>query len=248
MTNRPEQAAYFANRNWFAGILLCFAASFYTQAGIAAPVFQSHDDIRAAVHKYLTSRNAGLYESNAQVEVGSLDKRLKLSKCTKALTTFLPHGSKSIGNTSVGVRCDDEKPWTLYVKARISVITSVVVAKSALVRGQKLTSNNVKLEKKELGTLVHGYFTNTRDAIGKVAKRSFRPNELINPALLEAPKLVRRGERVTVVAEIDGIRVHMKGKALADGTSGDRVRVKNITSKKIVEGTVIGTNMVKVSI
>jgi flagella basal body P-ring formation protein FlgA len=96
--------------------------------------------------------------------------------------------------------------------------------------------------------LAYGYFTNTKDAIGKITKRSFQPNELINPALLEAPKLVRRGERVTVVAEIDGIEVRMKGKALTDGASGDRVRVKNVSSKKIVEGTVIGANMVKVTI
>ena len=68
----------------------------------------------------------------------------------------------------------------------------------------------------------------------------------MTPRVLEAPRLVRRGERVTITARADGIDVRMAGKALMDGTAGERIRVRNINSDRVIEATVASPGMVEV--
>ena len=51
---------------------------------------------------------------------------------------------------------------------------------------------------------------------------------------------------MTILSEAGGIQVRMNGEALADGTQGKVVRVRNASSKRIVEGEVIAKGMVKV--
>jgi flagella basal body P-ring formation protein FlgA len=58
--------------------------------------------------------------------------------------------------------------------------------------------------------------------------------------------LVRRGQKVVILAKIEGLRVKMQGIALQDGSQGMTIKVKNKSSRRIIEGTVIrpGTIMV----
>lgn len=51
-----------------------------------------------------------------------------------------------------------------------------------------------------------------------------------------------------IIAETSGISIKMKGKALNDATIGEHVRVKNMNSKRIIEGTAIRSGVVKINI
>lgn len=64
--------------------------------------------------------------------------------------------------------------------------------------------------------------------------------------MLEAPRLVRKGDLVTLLAEIAGVNVRMTGKALADGAAGTSIQVSNLSSQRVIEGTVIAEGVVKV--
>ena len=48
--------------------------------------------------------------------------------------------------------------------------------------------------------------------------------------------IVRRGDRVTLLAKSNTIEVRMEGEALSDGSQGDRIRVKNLRSRQTIEG------------
>ena len=60
--------------------------------------------------------------------------------------------------------------------------------------------------------------------------------------------LVRRGQRVTVLAQGRGIQVRTNGKALGDAAKGERVRVENTTSRRVVEGVAIADGVVRVNL
>lgn len=49
-----------------------------------------------------------------------------------------------------------------------------------------------------------------------------------------------------MVANTAGLRVTMQGKALADGSRGDRIRVKNLSSGQVVTGTVVRSGVIQV--
>ena len=53
------------------------------------------------------------------------------------------------------------------------------------------------------------------------------------------PELVQRNETVTIIYEVPGIVLTMRGKAQEAGAEGDVISVLNVQSKRTVQGTVI---------
>ena len=84
-------------------------------------------------------------------------------------------------------------------------------------------------------------------AIGSKLKRSLKAGSPVRRRDLSIPKLIKRGAIVSLVFHKAGISLSAEGEALGDGQRGDIVRVKNLKSKKIVTGRVIGVNKIDVS-
>ena len=67
----------------------------------------------------------------------------------------------------------------------------------------------------------------------------------LRTADLMKPDLVQRNETVTLVYEVPGIMLTMRGKAIEGGAEGDVISVLNEQSKRTVQGTVIGPGRVR---
>ena len=61
------------------------------------------------------------------------------------------------------------------------------------------------------------------------------------------PELVQRNETVTIIYEVPGIVLTMRGKALEAGAEGDIINVLNVQSKRTIQATVTGPGRVTVS-
>ena len=218
-----------------------------TQAGGATAV-QSQKAILEAARQFMETYSANLHETPAEITMGRLDPRLQLAACEQPLETFLPTGGRTLGNTSVGVRSTRPKPWTLYVPATVNIYKQVVVATDALPRGTLLGRNQIKTAKRNLAKLPQGYYVNPQELLGMKLKRNISGGLPLTPAMVEAPQVVKRGQRVRLIAKISGITVSMPGKALANASAGDHIQVKNLSSKRIVEGVVTASGEVKVGI
>jgi len=208
--------------------------------------FQSHDSIRALARTFLSEQ---LNESgkNVHISISTLDRRLKLHQCTEALSAFQAPGASLKGNTSVGIRCRDNKPWKLYVPAQVKLYSDVVVTAGYLPRGKNLNTNNLIIASRDVTTLNRGYFTNLNEAIGHIVKFPLQKNSVVTPSSIAKAKLVSRGQTVTIFLETSkGLKVKMFGKALTEGGKGDLIRVRNQKSKKIVEGIVSSSGTISV--
>jgi len=122
-----------------------------------------------------------------------------------------------------------------------------VVAISSIRRGQLITAEDVMLENKNVSTLHFGYLNSIEAAIGSIAKRHISVGKILTKQTIGAPKIVRRGEHVTIISNNKRFSVRMAGKAMSDGTKGKRIRVKNNSSKRIIEATVTAPGVVTVS-
>ena len=78
------------------------------------------------------------------------------------------------------------------------------------------------------------------DLIGKAARGLIKPNEAVSMNLLVAPKMIKRGDSVTISLTAGSISLTAKGKALADARMGEMVQVQNSSSDKIVQARVTG--------
>jgi flagella basal body P-ring formation protein FlgA len=153
-----------------------------------------------------------------------------------------------MGNTTVGVRCPDTDGWSIYVSARIDVFGPVLVARQPLARGAVIQETDLDLVERNLASLPYGYYQNSQPVAGMVTKRTIAAAVVITPNMVQAPRLIQRGQRVTVIAETGALKIRTVGKALSDGKSGDLVQVQAEGSKRVVDGIVVSQGVVKVTL
>lgn len=78
------------------------------------------------------------------------------------------------------------------------------------------------------------------EIVGREAERRLSPGRPLRQADLRSPRLVRKGEVVTLLFRRGPIEISAQGRALEDGAEGARVRATNLDSGRPVAGLVIG--------
>ena len=146
----------------------------------------------------------------------------------------------------MGVRCSGTKPWKVYVPVDVIVTAKVLVASRTLPRGHMLTATDLAVEERDVTRAVSGYITDPAQILGQRLKAQLLSGRMLTPSLLEADKLVRRGQSVTLTVNNSGVAIRMAGKALGDGALNQRIRVENLNSGRIVEGIVRSRENVEV--
>lgn len=141
---------------------------------------------------------------------------------------------------------DKEKELKVKTWGHVEVWVSTVVSSKALSKGEILTKEELAFHKKPFTRLPSDAVFNEEEVIGKELKTSLRPGEVIRRSYLNEPLVIKRNQEVLIVAKSRNLLVKAKGKALQEGRLGDRIRVKNISSKKEIWGRVISPNEVEV--
>lgn len=225
--------------------LLAILGTFALPAGADDDAVQSHDSIREAARLHVLA-DADRFTGRPEVTVGSLDSRLRLAACDRPLTSYDSPNGLNGGRGVVGVRCEGSKPWKLYVPVHVALMDQVVVNRQPVVRGQAVQPDDLMLSEVDTSTLHKAYFTRIEDVVGLRSRRDIVTGTTLHAGLLQRAKLVKRGSQVEIVAITGGLQVRMRGKALADGGHGDRIRVKNLNSGRVVTGTVAGSGVIEV--
>lgn len=219
--------------------------------GISAPVWaaeeaiQPLEGIRQAAQQFLLAQQRE-GKGPPEIQLSELDPRLRLPKCALPLEAFLPGGAPTTGNLSIGVRCTGPRPWTVYQRASVRIFGDVLVANRFLAAGTVLNRADFRVERRDLTALVGGYETAPENLLGKRLRSAFAAGAVISPNAVKTVPLVRQGEIVTLVVRQAGMEVSSSGTALSDAELGQRVRVRNESSKRVVEGTVTAQRRVEV--
>jgi flagellar basal body P-ring formation protein FlgA len=216
-----------------------------TAAADDAPVWQSLEDIRLAAIAHVRAELAP-GRARHTVDAAPLDERLHLRACAAPLETFTPPGGRRGANGSVGVRCAGPQPWKLYVSVRISSRDRVLVATHALARDAVLGAGDYSYVERDLEQIPQGYVTDATQLEGMRLRRPVAGGAVITPSMLAAVPLIARGQQVTLEAGGDSLHIRMAGEALGEAALGQRVRVRNLSSERVVEGVVRSAQVVEV--
>lgn len=179
----------------------------------------------------------------AKVSGGSLDPRLRLDACADPPVAEPPAVRNA--NATVTVRCS-APAWTVYVPVRISDLRPVLVLARAAARGEVLSASLLSVQERDVAQLPFGYFEDVEAVSGHELRRPLAAGAVLTPNDAQPPRLVRRGEAVTVIGRSGGIEIRAAGTAIGDGARGERIRVRNDSSKRVVEGTVTAPGTVEI--
>ncbi len=200
--------------------------------------------LEQAVSDYL--QRSGI-EGRYEIEISRLDPRLRMPLCDKELTTSLESPAQPLGRVTLRVRCDGSAPWTVFVPGQVSLYREVVVARRPLKRDSVLSEMDVALAERDVGLLNQGYLNALKQAIGKKLTRPLLPDQILAPLHVEQAEVVHRGEHVVISALSGGISVRMPGEALSDGGMGQQIKVRNLSSQRVIRARVTGPGQVEVA-
>lgn len=135
----------------------------------------------------------------------------------------------------------------LFVSGTASMMVEVSVPKLDMAEGTAITADDLEARLVASSTLGSRDIAKAKDIIGQVVKRRLRAGNPVFANDIEAPKLIRRNQIVTIVLDIPGLMIKTEGKALADGVAGETIKVMNTQSKMIINATAVSPGVVRVN-
>ena len=186
-------------------------------------------------------------QDDYQVSAQALDPRLRLAACSGELSALLPFASQANKYSVVEVSCDGSQPWSIHVPVDVKIFGEVLVTSRAIAQGSVLSKADFSLRRSEISQLSGGYVTNIDAAIGQVSTRPMRMGQPVLTHMLKPAVIVRRGQSIRLLARNKGFEVSSSGESLMDGAIGERIRVRNHRSRRIVEGIIAKNGVVYVN-
>ncbi len=132
----------------------------------------------------------------------------------------------------------------LRLTGRAVATVEVVTIARAVGRGETLKHADLVVERRPRTQASAGLVSNIDQAAGQAARNGLQAGATLRTADLMRPEMVQRNEYVTLIFEVPGITLTVRGKALDGGTEGDTIAVMNEQSKRMVQGVVIGPGRV----
>lgn len=203
-------------------------------------------EIRAAVEHFIESGVDGPGRLSG-VRIDRLDPRLRLTRCQAPLSVWKPHGHASAGRLTLGVRCKQPSPWKVYVPVVLERRLAVVTLARPVSPGHQLSGSDLAVRDTDVARLRDDYFLDPEQVIGMEVRQSLSAGDVIGQRSVRAPRLVARGQSLVIEATNGSIAVNMAGEALQDGREDQRIRVRNNSSKRIIEARVVGRGRVRVT-
>lgn len=221
-----------------------------TNNSVNAQINQSLDLLKSKIEQHVINELSSYTEGRVKVSADKIDSRLNLKACADdQLAIFNPYQMPMLNTNTLGIKCQEEtNHWTLYVPIRITVLKTVLVAKHPLIKGSHLNADDFYQTELDVQKLKQGYFIDAQAIIGQVCKQNINADSPLNPYNVELAKLVNRGDQVTITATNNALTISMDGVAITEGALGEPVKVKNLSSKRIIEAQVSGVKKVTITL
>lgn len=153
------------------------------------------------------------------------------------------------GSARVRIRVlvDGQVAYQAILGYSIKTFQDVVVAADDIQRGEALSAENTTLERREITDFSFGFFTDTSEIYGKIARSNIRSGATLTRKLVQAQAVVGRKSLVDVVYRNGNVRISLKGMAEDAGAPGDLIRVRNLASHKQLWCQVVDGQTVQVT-
>ncbi len=180
-----------------------------------------------------------------RLQAGPVDARLRVPACTQALRAAPGPGTHTRDRILIEVRCASPA-WRVFVPARITGTRSVLALSRPASASHVLAAEDIETVTSDTAQLPLGHFDANVSLVGASLKRSLPAGAVLTDQLLNSPSAISRGQQVTLLASVGGIDVRMQGRALADGQVSQRIKVRNASSGRVVEGIARGPGVVEI--
>ncbi len=169
------------------------------------------------------------------VELGTLDARLRLAPCQRA-EPYLPQVARLWGRSRIGLRCTQgPSAWNVFVPVTVKVYGTAWVAAAPLPMGRVIVRTDLIQAQTDLAEETTGAITNPDRAVGRALLKPLKSGQALRLGHLKAQQWFAAGDAVRVVARGAGFQAVGTGQALTPGIEGQPARVRT-DSGRVVTG------------
>jgi flagella basal body P-ring formation protein FlgA len=150
----------------------------------------------------------------------------------------------------VSILVDSERKETVSLALTVQVYQFVAVTLRRIEADEPLNEENVRLEQRPID--VGNSFVTAKDLrAGQRSRVAMNSGQTVlhahvEPLTTDNPILVKSRELIKLTARVGSLRVTTKGEAQQDGRAGEKIRVRNVDSKKEIVGRVVERGLVEV--
>lgn len=155
--------------------------------------------------------------------------------------------SAPVGRVRLQLSCDNPV-WQFRATAKVDLWLHLVVAKRDLQRAEVLNIDMLGYDIVNIAKHVYGMETELSELIGMTVKRNIKQGDLITRRNLENDYLVNKEQHIKLLINSASFSASVKAIALEDGLKGQLIKVKNLSSGKVVEGKTIAKGVVEASL
>ncbi len=136
---------------------------------------------------------------------------------------------------------------SLRLYGRATVTAEVAVLANSVARGAVLKDSDVRIERRARTEIGRDAIVDRDQAVGLAARDALEPGQPLRASQLMKPELIQRNDQVTLVYQVPGITLTVRGKAVEGGAEGDSISVLNEQSKRTIQGVIVGPGRVLIS-
>lgn len=125
------------------------------------------------------------------------------------------------------------------VAGRYELANRLPVLKNSLPAGSLISAENIDFIKIPASREITKFCATEEDLAGKITKKRLLANQLINSRDISSPAIIQKGSSVKMLFSKGNLAIEAQGLALESGGKDDFIKVKNLSSNKIVQGKVI---------
>ncbi|WP_459624914.1 flagellar basal body P-ring formation chaperone FlgA [Burkholderia sp. 3C] len=141
------------------------------------------------------------------------------------------------------VRCPGQARATVY-QVRATLRADVLVTTAAIPAGTQLSAADAMLASRDLAGAPDA-LTDPAALAGRISRRALKAGQMIQTRALKGADAVRRGQAVRIVSRAAGIEVSTTGTALQNGAQSDTIRVRNVTTGKVIAARIVAPDVVE---
>lgn len=138
------------------------------------------------------------------------------------------------------------KRW--YVPVRIRWWASAVVMKKSVPARTLLSQDMMKRTRANIAGHNGHWWSDSRDLTGMRLTRPLAKGDVILSSYVKHPPMIKRGDIVQIVLDTGRIHIRSEGKAMRNAKRGDRILVRNLRSKEIVQAIAESNGVVRIAL
>lgn len=147
----------------------------------------------------------------------------------------------------LSVTAEGMEPIAARIGGQVDTLTDVVVTVARMQPGAIAAERDLRIARVGSAQAKGDVLRDPAQVVGLMAKRGIPAGQPIRADDLVRPPVVARDTVVRLILDQGGLSVSGQGLALDSGATGERIRVRNPTSRAVLEGRVVGPGTVRIS-